>query len=98
MKSEIDTVHLQSSHPREQPKTHACLSPPTTEPTTSPFDRPISPNVAPSRDRVEQVIRESDREAAATVHPLHAIIVIPPLLEQPQDRKGSTLDKEKWRS
>ncbi|MCJ1455415.1 hypothetical protein MMC28_005770 [Mycoblastus sanguinarius] len=46
IESEIDTVHLQSSHPREQPKSHGCLSPTTTEPTNSPFDRPISPSVA----------------------------------------------------
>ena len=46
IESEIDIVHLQSSHPREQPKTHGCLSPTTTEPTNSPFDRPISPSVA----------------------------------------------------
>ena len=84
IESEIGTVHLQSSHPREQPKTHGCLSPTTTEPTTSPFDHPTSPSVALSRDPVEQVIRGGDRGTAATIYPPHAITVTSPLLEQSQ--------------
>ena len=74
MESEISTVHLQSSQPKEQPKTHGCLSHPTTtehttEHTTSPFDRPISPSVALSRDPAEQAIRGGAHGAAATVSP-----------------------------
>ena len=97
MESEIGSVHLQSFQPRKQPKTHGCLSPsttgPATEPTTSPFDRPISPIIALSHDRVKQAIRGGDREAAVTVHPLHAITVTPPLPEQPQDQ-GSLASNE----
>lgn len=96
MESKIGTVHLQSSHPRERPKTHDCSSPTTTEPTTSPFDRPIPPSVAPSRDPVEQAIPGGDRVAAATVYPLHAVIVTPPLPEQLQDQGGPALDDEEW--
>lgn len=65
--SEIDTIHLQSSHPKKQPKTHNCLSPNTTEPiikpTTSPFDRPITLNITLFHNRIEQTIRENNREA-----------------------------------
>jgi len=68
MNSEIGTAHLQSSHPRQQPKTHGCLSPTTTEPTPSSLDRPISPSVALSCDRVEQSISGGDGGAAAP-HP-----------------------------
>ncbi len=100
VESEIDTIHLQSSHPRKQPKTHSCLSPsttgPTTEPTTSPFDPPISPSIALSHDRIEQAIRGGDRGAVMTVYPPHAITVTPPLPEQPQDQGSSALDKEEW--
>ena len=97
MESEISTIHIQSSHSREQPKTQGCLSPPTTtEPATSPSDRPISPSVALSRDPVEQAIRGGDRGAAATVYPPHASIVTPPLPKQPQDQGGSALDEEEW--
>lgn len=90
MESEIDTVHLQSSHPRKQPKTHGCWSPsttgPTTEPTTSPYNRPISANIALSHDRIEQAICGGDGGAAVTVHPSSVITVTPPLPEQPQVR------------
>jgi len=44
METEIGTAHLQSLHPRKQPKARDCLSPTTARPTTSPFDRPISPS------------------------------------------------------
>ena len=98
MESEISTIHLQSSHPREQPKTHGCLSPnttsPTTSPTTSSLDRSISPSVALCCDRVEQIIRGGDRGAATTVDPPHAITVTPPLPEQPEDQGASALDEE----
>ena len=96
MESEIGTAHLQSFHPRKQPKTRDCLSPTTTGPTTSPFDRPISPSTALSHDRAEQAIRGGDRGAAVTVHPPHAITVTPPLPEQPQDQGSSALDEEEW--
>lgn len=33
VESEIDIIHLQSSHPKEQPKTRSCISPSTTKPT-----------------------------------------------------------------
>ena len=106
MKSKISTIHLQSPHLREQPKTHGCLSPPT-EPTTEPIpdllnkpppliDRRIFPSIALYRDPVEQAIRGGDREAAATIYPLHAIAVTPLLPEQPQDQRDSALDEEEW--
>ncbi len=96
MESEVGTIHLKSSHPREQPKTHGCLGPatttePTIEPTTSPFNRPISPSVALSYDAVEQATSGHDRGATATVDPPHAIT--PPLPKQHQDRGGSALYK-----
>jgi len=94
--SEISTAHLQSSHPREQPKTHGCLCPTTPEPTTSPCDSPVSPSVALSRHPVEQAIRGGDGGAAATVYPPHAITVTPPLPEQHQDQGGSASDEEEW--
>ena len=100
VESEIGTVHLQSSHPRKQPKTHGCLNPsttgPTTEPTTSPYNRPISPIIALSHDRIEQAIRGDDHGAAVTVHPPHAITLTPPFLEQPQDPGSSALGEEEW--
>ena len=78
MESEISAIPLQSPHLREQPKTHGCLSPPTTEPiikpTLSSGNRPISPSIALYRDPVEQAIRGGDHEAAATIYSLHAII------------------------
>ncbi|KAF6238790.1 hypothetical protein HO173_003297 [Letharia columbiana] len=100
VESEIDTIHLQSSHPKEQPKTHGCwslsTSGPTTEPTTSPFDRPNSPSIVLSHDRIEQAICGGNRRAAVTVHPPHAITVPPPLAERHQDQGGSALDEEEW--
>ena len=96
VESEIDTIHLQSSHPRKQQKTHGCLSPPTTEPTPSPIDRPISSSVALCRDRVEQATCGGDGGITATVYPPHAITVPPPLAERHQDQGGSALDEEEW--
>jgi len=100
VESEIGNAYLQSSHPREQPKTQGCLSltvtEPTTEPTTSPFDRPISPSVALSRDPVERTICGGDCETTATVHLLSVTAATPPSSEQPQDQGGSALDKEDW--
>ncbi len=78
MESEISTIYIQSSHPREQPK--GCLSPTTTEPTTS-LNHPISPSVALSCNRVEQTIRGGNRGVAATVYPPYAITVTLPLPE-----------------
>lgn len=96
MESEIDTVHLQSSHSREQPKIHGCLSPLIiTEPTASPLDRPISFNVLSSRDPVEQAIRGGDRGAAAIINPL-STAVIQFLPEQPQNQDASVSDEEEW--
>ena len=96
MESEIDTVHLQSYHSREQSKTHDCLSPLTiAESTVFPLDRPISLNVLSSRDPVEQAIRGGDRGAAATVNSL-STAVIPLLPEQPQNQDASVPDEEEW--
>ena len=92
----ISTAHLQSSHPRKQPKRHSFLSPTTTEPTTSPSDSPISPSVALSRHPVEQVIRGGDGGAAATFYPPHTITATPPLPKQHEDQGGSALDEEEW--
>ena len=89
MESKIDTIHLQSSHSREQSETHGCLSPLTiTFPTASPLDHPISLNVLSSRDPVEQTIRRGDHGAAATVNPL--------LPKQPQNQDASVPDEEEW--
>lgn len=96
MESEIDIVHLQSSHLREQPKTYGCLGPLTiTEPVASPLDRPVSLNALSSRDSVEQAIRGDDRGAAATVN-LLSTAVISLLPEQPQNQDASVPDKEEW--
>jgi len=108
VESEISTIHLQSSHPREQPKTHGCLSPttaestttpttePITEPTTSPIDRPASPRVALPQDRGTQAVPGDDHGATATVDPLGVAAAIPVSHEQPQDQGGSALDEEEW--
>ncbi len=96
MESEIGTIHLQSSHPREQRKTHGCLSSPTTEPTPSFIDRPISSSVALSRDRVEQATCGGDRGITATIYHPHAITVPPTLAERPQDQGTSALNEEEW--
>ena len=94
VESEIDTIHLQSSHPKEQPKTRSCMSPPTAKPTPTPIDRPISSSVALSRDRVEQATRGGGRGIVATVYSPHAITVPSPLAERHQDQGGSILDEE----
>lgn len=94
MEFDINTVHLQSSYSREQPKTHGFLSPTTTEPTTSPFDHPTFPSAALSRNPDKQIIRKSNREAAATIYPPHAITATLSLLEQSQIQEDSALDKE----
>ena len=98
VESEIGTVHLQSSHPRKQPKTHSYLNPSTTrsttEPTTPPYDRPISFSIALSYSRIQQAIRRGDPGAAVTVYPPHAITITPPLPEQPQNPESSVLGKE----
>ena len=96
VESEIDTIHLQSSHSKEQPKTRSCMSPPTTEPTPTPINRPISSSVALYRNRVEQATCRGDCGITTTVHPPHAITVPPPLAERPQDQGGSALDEEEW--
>ena len=100
VESEIGTVHLQSSHPRKQPKRHGCLDPsttgPTTGPTTFPYNRPISPSIALSHDRIEQAIRGGGHGAAKTVHPPYAITLTPPFPEQPQDPGISALGEKEW--
>ena len=96
VESEIDTIHLQSSHPRKQQKTHICLSPPTTEPTPFPIDCLISSSVALCRDQVEQATYKGDGGITTTVYPPHAITVPPPLAERHQDQGGSALDEEEW--
>ena len=96
MESKIDTLHLQSSHSREQSETYGCLGPLTiTVPTASPLDHPISLNVLSSRDPVEQTIRKGDHGAAATVNPL-GTAVIPLLPRQPQNQHASVPDEEEW--
>ncbi len=101
VESEISTIHLQSSHPREQPKPHGCLSPPTTtepttEPTTSPIDRPVSPSVALPQDRGTQAVHGGGHGATATVDPLGVAAATPLSHERPQDQGGSALDEEEW--
>jgi len=100
MESEIGNVHLKSSYPREQPKTHGCLSPatttePTTEPTISPINRPISPSVALPQDRGTQAVHGGDHGATATVD-LLGVTATPLSHEQPQDQGGSALYEEEW--
>ena len=92
IESEIDTIHLQSSHPRKQPKRHGCLSPRITGPTTE----PTTPSIALSHDRIEQAIRGGDCRPAVTVHPPSAVTVTPLFPEQPQDQGSSALDEEEW--
>ncbi len=95
--SEISTTRLQSSHPREQPKTHGCLSSPTTnEPTASPTNRPISPSVALSQDRGTQAVHGDDHGATAIVYPLGVAAATPLSQEQFQDQGVSALDEEEW--
>ena len=100
VESEIGTVHLQSSHPRKQPKRHGCLNPsiigPITGSITFLYNRPISPSIALSHDRIEQVIRGGDYGAAVIVHPFYAITLTPPFSEQSQDLGSSVLGEEEW--
>ena len=95
VESEIDTIHLQSSYPKEQPKTRSCMSPLTTEPTPTPINRPISSSVALCRDRVEQATCRGNC-GITNDHPPYAITVPPPLAERPRDQGGSALDEEEW--
>ena len=46
VESEIDIIHLQSSHPKEQSRTRSCISPLTTKPTLILINRSISSSVA----------------------------------------------------
>ena len=92
IKSEIDTIHLQRFHLRKQLKRHGCFSPSITRPTTE----PITLNIALSHNRIEQAVRGGDYKAVVTVHPPSTITITPPLPEQPQDQKSSTLNKEEW--
>ena len=94
MKSEIDTVHLQSFHSRKQSKTHDCLSFLTiTESIVFSLDRSISLNVLLFRDSVEQTIRENNHRVAATVNSL-STAVISLLFEQSQNQDASVSNKE----
>ena len=84
VESEIGAAHLQSSHPKERPRTYGGLSTYTTiEPTAEPFDHPISPSVALPQGQVVQTIRGGDEGAAATVGPLSVTTATPLFLEQP---------------
>jgi len=100
VESEIGNAHLQSSHPREQPKTQGCLSltvtEPTTEPTISPVDRLNSPSVALSCDPVERTICGGNGETTPIVHSLSVTAATPPSSKHSQDQGGSALDKEDW--
>jgi len=97
MKSEIGNVHLKSSHSREQPKTHDCMSPATTtEPIISSIDRPISLSVAVPQNRGTLAAHEGDHGATATVD-LLSVAATPLSHEQPQDQGGSALNEEKWK-
>jgi len=96
MEAEIGNVHPKSSHPREQPKTHGCMSPATTtEPTISPIDRPISPSVAVPQDRGTLAAHGGGHRATATVD-LLGVAATPLSHEQPQNQGGSALDEEEW--
>lgn len=94
VESEIDIIHLQSSHPKEQPKTRSCMSPPITKPTPTPINRSISSSVALRRDRVEQAICRGDCGITTTVHPSHTIIVPLSLAERYQNQGDLTLNEE----
>ncbi len=97
VESKISTIYLQSSHPREQPKTHGCFSPPTTtEPTTSPLNRPISPSVALPQERGTQAVHRGVHGATATLDPLGVAAATLLSHERPQDQGDSVLDKEEW--
>lgn len=95
VESEISTAQLPSSHPREQPKTHDCLSAPTTiEPTTKPLDCSSSLSVTLPQNRGEQTAREDDHEAAMTIHPYSVIAATPLFPEHLQGQRHSVLDEE----
>jgi len=91
--SKIGPVTLQSSHPREQVKTHGCLSTSTTEPTIEPIDRPTSQNTVLPQRPCGRVVSEEDHGAAAVAGPPSAIT--PPLSQQSQAPNAS-LEEQEW--
>lgn len=96
MEPETSTTHLESSHPREQPKKCDRLSPSATiESIISSPDRSSSSSIALSHDIVEQTTREGNRGAAATIHLSHIITATSPLLEQSQVQ-GRLVSDEEW--
>lgn len=96
LEPETSTTHLESSHPREQPKKCDRLSPSAImESTISSPDRSSSFSIALSHDRVEQTIREGNRGAAATIHLSHIITSTPQLPEHSQVQ-GRLVSGEQW--
>ena len=91
--SKISPVTLQSSHHREQVKTHGCLSTYTTEPTIEPIDRPTSHNTVLPQRPCGRVVSEEDHRAAAVAGPPSAIT--PPLSQQSQAPNAS-LEEQEW--
>jgi len=97
VESKTGTAHRSSSHPREQSKTHDCLNSHTaTEPTTSFLDCPTTPSIVLPQDRGEQIVREGDYGAAATVNPSSVIAATPPSFERESQRDLAQDEEEDW--
>ncbi len=93
VESKIGPVTLQSSHYKEQVKTHGCFSTYTTESTIEPIDRPTSSNTVLPLRPCGQVVSEEDHRAAAVAGPPSAIT--PPLSQQSQAPNAS-LEEQEW--
>lgn len=92
----IGIPHLESFHPKEQPKTYDCWSPSTIiKSIISPSDHPNSHGIALFHDRVDHTIPEDNRGAAATIHLPQNTAITSPLLQQSQVQ-GSLVSDEQW--
>lgn len=93
MESEISTIHIKSSHLREQSK--GCLSLTITKSITS-LDHFISLSIALFCNWVEQTICKGDHRAAVIIYLSHTITVTLSLSEQPKDQEALVLNEQKW--
>lgn len=88
--SKIGPVTLQSSHHREQVKTHGCLRTYTTEPTIRPIDRPTSQNTVLPQRPCGRVVSEEDHRAVAVAGPPSAIT------SQQSQAPNASLEEQEW--
>jgi hypothetical protein len=94
VESEVGTVHLLSSHPREGPKTHGDLDAPNApEPPSEPLDQPPSPDMARPRRHSGRAVRKNDHRAAPVADPPSAATPSPP---QQGEARTPALALDEW--